>query len=242
MVALAEDLHFNIIIPLTPTHYPNDVNRRPDILDIALMKGVALKLNCIEPLLCLNSDYRPVLMRLGSLTQDCPPAVKTISNWRKVSTVLEEIDTPILNNNPNDIVSTDDIDIAIGALTNHITTVVDDSSRTVPANSDVRELPRHVKVLIRAKNAALRRASKYPTRENRYHARILQRKVRDRMQEVGNDNWSDLMAEIKPNHKAFWGLAKALKMEKAVPTSALRKSSSQSLPSTQRRFGSHHSR
>ncbi|GBP65923.1 Probable RNA-directed DNA polymerase from transposon X-element [Eumeta japonica] len=59
--------------------------------------------------------------------------------------------TPMLNNIPNDIVSTDDIDNAIGALTNHIRTVVDDSSRTVPANSDRKELPRDVKELIRQK-------------------------------------------------------------------------------------------
>ncbi|GBP44055.1 Probable RNA-directed DNA polymerase from transposon BS [Eumeta japonica] len=223
METLAVDLHFDIITPLTPTHYPNDVNRRPDILDIALWKGVALKLSCIETLQCLNSDHRPVLMRLGSLTVDCPPTIKAITNWQKVSTALEEIDTPILNNIPNDIVSTDDIDNAIGALTNHIRTVVDGSSRTVPANSDRKELPIDVKELIRAKNATLRRASKYPTCENRSQARTLQRKVRDRVQEVRNENWSDLMLEIKPSHKAFWRLAKALKTEKAVPTPALRK-------------------
>ncbi|GBP07435.1 Probable RNA-directed DNA polymerase from transposon X-element [Eumeta japonica] len=183
MAALAEDIHFNIITPLIPTHYSNDNNRRPDILNIALMKGVSLKLNCIEPLQCLNSDHRPVLKRLGSLTGDYPTSVNTITNWQKVPTVLEEIDTPILNSIPNDVISTDDIDNAIDGLTNHIRTVVHDSSRTVPTNSDRKELPRDVKKLIRAQNAALRRASKYPTCENRSHARALQRKVRDRMQE-----------------------------------------------------------
>ncbi|GBP19900.1 Ubiquinone biosynthesis protein COQ9, mitochondrial [Eumeta japonica] len=106
------------------------VNKRP------CYTAKALKLSCIEPLQWLNSDHRPVLMRLGSLIADCPPITKTITNWQKVSAALEEIDTPTLNNIPNDIVSTDDIDNAIGALTNHIRTVVEDSSRTVPANSD----------------------------------------------------------------------------------------------------------
>ncbi|GBP43089.1 hypothetical protein EVAR_96351_1 [Eumeta japonica] len=92
----ASDLHFNIVTPLTPTYYPNNVNHRPNILDIALMKGVALKFSCIEPLQWLNSDHRPVLMRLGSLIGDCPPSTKTITNRQKVSTALEEIDTPIL--------------------------------------------------------------------------------------------------------------------------------------------------
>ncbi|GBP65415.1 hypothetical protein EVAR_103297_1 [Eumeta japonica] len=55
----------------------------------------------------------------------------------------------------------DDIDNAIGALTSHITTVVENSSRKVPAKSDRKELPRDVIELIRDKNAALRRAGKY---------------------------------------------------------------------------------
>ncbi|GBP87567.1 hypothetical protein EVAR_65188_1 [Eumeta japonica] len=162
------------------------------------MKGVALKLNCIEPPVS-QLDYRPVLMRLGSLTQDCPPAVKTISNWRKVSTVLEEIDTPILNNNPNDIVSTDDIDIAIGALTNHITTVVDDSS---DSSGELRcqELPRHVKVLIRAKT--LRCAE----RANTPHVRI--GKVRHRVSLLPKDDLDPITQDEVIKH------SKALKMSK----------------------------
>ncbi|GBP16259.1 Probable RNA-directed DNA polymerase from transposon BS [Eumeta japonica] len=82
------------------------------------------------------------------------------------------------------------MDNAIDALTNHIRTVINGSSQTVPANSDRKELPRDVKELIRTKNTALRRASKYPTCENRSHApsSTLQRKVRNRMQGYRNDN------------------------------------------------------
>ncbi|GBP26353.1 hypothetical protein EVAR_95526_1 [Eumeta japonica] len=68
------------------------------------------------------------------------PLVKTITNWQKASTALEEINNPILNSIPNDIVSTDNIDNATGALTNHIRTVVKNSSKVVPANSFSKEL------------------------------------------------------------------------------------------------------
>ncbi|GBP06633.1 hypothetical protein EVAR_92607_1 [Eumeta japonica] len=63
--------------------------------------------------------------------------------------------------------SADDVDQAIDALTNHVRTVVENSSRVVLANSHRKELPKDVSELIRAKNTALRRASKYPTCENR---------------------------------------------------------------------------
>ncbi|GBP12579.1 hypothetical protein EVAR_10243_1 [Eumeta japonica] len=122
-----------------------------------------------------------------------------------------------------DLNSKNDIDNAIGALTKHVTAVVESSSRTLPAKSDRKELPGDVIELIRDKNAALRRAGKYPTCENRSCAHALQRKVKARMKEVRNDNWSDLMSEISPSHKAYWGLAKALKTEGAVPPSALKR-------------------
>ncbi|GBP67571.1 hypothetical protein EVAR_98625_1 [Eumeta japonica] len=156
--------------------------------DIALMRGVALKLSCIEPLQCLNSDHRPGLMSI-----------------------------------PNDIVSTHDIDNAIGALTNHIRTVIESSSRTVPAKSDRRELPGDIIELIRDKNAALHRARKYLICENRSHTRALQLKVKARIKEVWHENWSNLIVEISPSHQAYWRLAKALKTDGAIPIPALRK-------------------
>ncbi|GBP58043.1 RNA-directed DNA polymerase from mobile element jockey [Eumeta japonica] len=177
MEALAEDIHFNVVPPLSPTHYHSNDNYRPDILDIALMKGVALKLSCIETLQYLNSDHGPVLM----------------SFYRRH-------------------------DYAIGALTSHITTVVENSTRVVTAKSDRKELPSGVNELKREKNAVLRRVSKYFTCENRSHARALQREAKARMKEVRNENWSDLMLQISPSHRAYWGLAKTLKTEGAVPT------------------------
>ncbi|GBP31083.1 RNA-directed DNA polymerase from mobile element jockey [Eumeta japonica] len=126
---------------------------------------------------------------------------------------IEEIDTPALNNIPDVIQTTDEIDSSIGALTNHIQKVVKRCSREVPAAVDRRKVPADALELIRAKNAALRHAYAYPTSENRCRARALQRRVRARMLEVKNEEWSNLMEDITPSHQAFWKLTKALKSE-----------------------------
>ncbi|GBP34191.1 Probable RNA-directed DNA polymerase from transposon BS [Eumeta japonica] len=110
-----------------------------------------------------------------------------------------------------------------GALTNHIRTVVKKCSREVPASVDRRKLPADALELLRAKNAALRLAYAYPSRENRYQARALQRRVRARMIEVKNEEWSNLMEDISPTHKAFWKVTKALKSEGYLPTPPLKK-------------------
>ncbi|GBP67644.1 RNA-directed DNA polymerase from mobile element jockey [Eumeta japonica] len=188
---LQDRLEFEIIAPSTATHYPRNVTHRPSTIDIALTKGVALNLNRIETLQKLSSDHRPVLLKMGPPDGGRPNLTCKITDWKRVSTALEKIDTPPLNSIPDNIRTTDEIDSAIE--------------------------------LIRAKNKALRRASAYPTPEYRSRARALQREVKARVQEFRNESWSDLMEKIRPSHKAFWKITKALKTEGYTPISPLKR-------------------
>ncbi|GBP73637.1 hypothetical protein EVAR_56316_1 [Eumeta japonica] len=109
------------------------------------------------------------------------------------------------------------------ALTIHVKTVVEKCERKVPASSNRRKFPPDILELITAKNAALRRASAYPTPEYRSRARALQREVKARVQEFRNESWSDLMEEIRPSHQAFWKITKALKTEGYTPIPPLKR-------------------
>ncbi|GBP14696.1 hypothetical protein EVAR_9602_1 [Eumeta japonica] len=125
-----------------------------------------------------------------------PISTIKITDWKRVSTAFEKIDTPPLNSIPDDIRMTEEIDHAIGALTSHVRTVVEKCERKVPASSDRRKFPPDILELIRAKNAALRRAGAYPTPEYRSRARALQLEVKARVQAFRNESWSDLREEI----------------------------------------------
>ncbi|GBP83469.1 hypothetical protein EVAR_65115_1 [Eumeta japonica] len=80
-----------------------------------------------------------------------------------MSTALEEIDTPALNNIPDIIETTDEVDTSIGTLTNYIQKVVKSCSREFPVTVDHRRLPADALDLLanaaQAKNAALCHAS-----------------------------------------------------------------------------------
>ncbi|GBP60591.1 RNA-directed DNA polymerase from mobile element jockey [Eumeta japonica] len=220
---LQDRLEFEIIAPSTATYFPYNDSNRPSTLDIALTKGVALNLNSIETLHRLSSDHRPVLLKMGPPDGGRPISTTKITNWKRVSTAFEKIDTPPLNSIPDDIRTTEQIDHAIGALTSHVRTVVKRCEREVPASSDRWKFPPDILELIRAKNKALRRASAYPTPEYRSRARALQREVKAHVQEFRNESWSDLMEEITPSHKAFWKITKVLKTEGYTPISPLKR-------------------
>ncbi|GBP90607.1 RNA-directed DNA polymerase from mobile element jockey [Eumeta japonica] len=147
MIDLAKDLHFDVIAPPTQTYFPNNVRNRPDILDIALMRRVALNVRCIEtPKSQFGSPPSPPENR-ASRRRTAPK--QNNHKLEKVSLLLERL--TILNNIPDNIETTDEIDYAIGALTNHIATVIEDSSREVPAADSRRKLPEDVRVLLKAK-------------------------------------------------------------------------------------------
>ncbi|GBP12380.1 RNA-directed DNA polymerase from mobile element jockey [Eumeta japonica] len=154
---LEDRLDFGIIAPSTSTCFPHVVTHRPSTIDIALTKGVALNFNSIETIHGLTSDHRPVILKMGPPDGGRPIPFRKITNWKRVSTALEKIDTPNLNSIPNDIASTDEIDLAIGALTNHVRTVVEERAggSGILGSPEVSRYSR----IDKSKNAALRRAS-----------------------------------------------------------------------------------
>ncbi|GBP80884.1 hypothetical protein EVAR_52188_1 [Eumeta japonica] len=100
--------------------------------------------------------------------------------------------------------------ILFGALTNHVRTVVEESERGSGILGSPEVSARYSRI-DKSKNAALRRASAYPTPEYRSRARALQREVKARVREfemrVGATSWR------KSNHptKRFGQLPKRSK-------------------------------
>ncbi|GBP56438.1 hypothetical protein EVAR_90109_1 [Eumeta japonica] len=142
---------------------------------------------------------------MGDLpTAGAIPSVKLL--MERVSTALEKIDTPNLNSIGHRVYRR--IDFTIGALTNHVRTVVE-SEREFPASSDRRKFP-HILELIEAKTQLCAARASYPTPEYRSRAQALQREVKARVREfemrVGATSW-------KSNHptKRFGQLPKRSK-------------------------------
>ncbi|GBP67664.1 hypothetical protein EVAR_98720_1 [Eumeta japonica] len=103
---LSKELKLEIIAPRTPYH-PDTLTSRPSTLGLAITKGVSLYLHCIEALHCLDSDQRSVLLRMGPPAGGLPKLMTKVTDWKRVSTALEEINTPSLNNIPDVIQTTD---------------------------------------------------------------------------------------------------------------------------------------
>ncbi|CAH2108991.1 unnamed protein product [Euphydryas editha] len=215
-------LDFEVIAPQTPTRFPfRNSNDRPDVLDIAILRGVTLQLRTIETLSELDSDHRPVLIKLGPDTELTHPT-KIVVDWKKLDTELQSTDSFTLNRIPDTI---DTVDAAIAAadnLTSFIKDKIDGCSREIPIRPGARwELPEELKDLIRRKNAQIRAHDTYPTDDNRRQLRALQREVKARFAELRDDLNSRRFGELTPSHTTYWTLAKRLRCDTVASTPPL---------------------
>lgn len=208
-----DEITFDLIAPLEPTHYSFNINCRPDILDIALLRNVALRLHSVEVLHELDSDHRPVVLKLGS-PPNSQPRTRSIIDWKAFGKSVEKTDVPLLNSIPDVITTKDETDKAIDCFTSHLRSIACEASKEVPAEDYQRwALPEHLRELMRQKNAATRAYDKYRTEENRSRLRSLQRKVRQGISDFRNQKWDELLTEIQPSHLAYWRLARSMKSE-----------------------------
>jgi Reverse transcriptase (RNA-dependent DNA polymerase)/Endonuclease-reverse transcriptase len=223
MSRFADELLFDLVVPLTPTHYPAVAGHSPNPLDVALLKNVTLPLRSLEAVHALDSDHRPVILQLGAVI-DAIPTTKLATDWRKLEKILDAPAGPALDSIPDILSSPTDANDAIGALTSHLGSAVNQASRQVPVMDDHRmKLPDALRRLLRAKNAAIRAYDVFPSEENRCRMRALRRDVRRRIGEYRNNQWDKLLREIEPTHQAYWRLARSFKADTVVSMPPLRK-------------------
>ena len=223
LLQITESLNLDVICPYSPTHYPDNPGHSPDVLDFALMKGVTLNLRSIEPLDDLSSDHRPVSLILGPQDPLPTPSPKTFTNWKgfkqSLTPAMIPPDSPLALS-PDYFDSTDKIDDAVNSLTLLVQSALKDNEKAAP-DDHRQKLPLHVRNLIRAKNAALRRSKQYPTPLNRSTANRLQRQVRSALSDLRNTQWANLMEKISPSHQAYYKVAKALRIDAITHTPPL---------------------
>lgn len=210
---IVNEINFDIIAPMEATHFPLNLDHQPDVLDIALLKNVSMRMRSIEVAHELTSDHRPVILELGP-PPNCPPPTKSLIDWVKVGNSLGNVESVTFKSIPDTITTTDETDAAIEAFSSHLRTVISDSSKQVPAEGNQRwRLPEDLRELKRAKNAATRAYDSYPSETHRVRLRCLQRELKQRISDFRNEQWNTLMGEISPSHQAYWRLARSLKSE-----------------------------
>ncbi|KAB0804621.1 hypothetical protein PPYR_01591 [Photinus pyralis] len=193
--------------PVEPTHFPPG-DHRPDVLDIALFKNVALH-HHISTAAELSSDHNPITIRLGGAV---PPAqhLLRLTNWRAyrdtIATALPPV--PIIN-------TTDQLDEAVALITTTINRAIAASTTTRAKDDwDPLALTDIIKELIRDKNRARREYQRSRDPADKAELNRLEREVKTSIWNHRNEQWRQKVESLNPDDGSLWTMSRYLRKKR----------------------------
>ncbi|KAL4084515.1 hypothetical protein QTP88_027930 [Uroleucon formosanum] len=206
--AFIENTPFSISAPNTPTYFPTDINRLPDILDILIIKSVPFA--CVhEPPIELDSDHIPVKITISSpslFSRTNNSLIKGKPDWNRFSNHVQS-NLKI----PTSIPTTQIAEQTAVHLTDVITEAVQTCSNSVPqAIHSPGYLPHSISSLIRRKHLARRTWQNHRNPTDKKILNLLTKKVQVALQNYRVSSYNSYLSNLRPGESNLWKATKRL--------------------------------
>ena len=194
----------------TPTYWPSDPNRLPDLLDFFVLKGIATTHIQIESNGDLSSDHTPIIATLSThiLHKPRPPSlISSHTNWNDFrSHITAQTRRDISLQNP------DEVDDAVDTLTHLIQEAAYLS--TPPAHSGknpTHTTPLHIRDMVTQKRRARSRwqRSRNPIDKREYNLHA--RQLRSALQDIQNKTFETYISALSADDHSIWKATRHLK-------------------------------
>jgi exonuclease III len=173
---------YDVLSTATPTHWPTDSRKTPDLLDLFITRGLSESYLAITASYELSSDHSPIMATVSEsiITKPLPPHLQTrTTNWIQYKELFQQ------GTNLNmSLKTSNDIETA----TNTFITLLQDAEKkaTLPTTRDVQtvSIPVELKQLIAEKRKARARWQRthYPDDKLTFHR--LSHKLKKKLKEI----------------------------------------------------------
>lgn len=190
--------------PDSPTYYPYDQNRNPDILDIILLKSIPLSIHQ-EPLFELDSDHLPVKITVGGVLNISTKSRKLINgkpNWEKFKTyITQNIKIP---KNINNINSADETTKHFQDIIQRAAEHCSNPSSNTFKNYTQPQIPTSILRMIKIKHQTRKLWQLYRRTEDRKNLNHLTKKVKILLEEHRIASYQNYLSTIHPSDSNLW--------------------------------------
>lgn len=168
--------------PTTPTHY--GTVGAPDILDVAITKGINQEIEITAPPL-LSSDHNPIITEITGCTKNKGELEIQKNSWTKYSAYLRDNTTDIKTIN-----RIEDIDQEVQTFTDEITSAVNSSSKKYRVTKEKPYLlPQDLLTKIKEKRKARKLAQRTLNPDHQIRATRLNNEVRKLLLDYHTEMW-----------------------------------------------------
>ena len=200
----------NILSPNTPTYWPTDPNRNPDLLDFFLHKGLG-SLHCsISRLDDLSSDHSPIVLTASTSPipkSSSPSFIRGPVNWNLFRQILDDnIDLRVSLKTP------EDLDDAVDSFTTLIQQAVwTASSPDRPKKHlSINPLPQDLLDLIHSKRCsrALWQRTRHPDDRKSYN--YYSKQVKKKLDIFRTQSYNSYLSSLSSSDNSLWTVTKKI--------------------------------
>ena len=196
----------------TPTYWPTDRNKTPDLLDFFVINGISSEYMDVVPSLDLSSDHTPIIATVSSHAVHKTPRSKLHNkktNWEEYRMKLQEdINLNVRLKSPMEI------DSALTSLINTIKQATQDATPKITFLNNTRNLPIEIKKLIAEKRRARARwhRSQAPIDKTTYNH--ISNRLKCKIKEERERSFSEYVTSLNRYDNTIWKPIKHLKKPK----------------------------
>lgn len=193
-----------------PTHWPTDTSKLPDLIDFAVVRGIANTYTKAESNQDLSGNHSPVIITLSTTITRREPAPRLCTkytNWDLFQKLLEkEVNLAIR------IKDSQDLDEATYYLTSAIQNAAWQATPS-SANNYVEEanVPRHIRDLVSEKRRARKKWQRTKSREDKTTFNRLTHQLHIALLEGRNDSFKQFITKLSPDDHTLWKVTKKFK-------------------------------
>lgn len=206
------DTGCDVLTTGTPTYWPTDPNKKPDLIDFFIVNKISPSCLKIENGFDLNSDHSPIIMTLYEIVVDKePPPFLTNqhTDWLYFKSVLENSHIPIYE--PiNTLQLEEDVELVVKT----IQSAAWESTPQLPNKQHVTNYPPNIKDMITLKRRLRKRWQQTRSPNDRTRLNSMSQKLSMEIKNFKNKSFESYLKELgndKATDYSLWKSAKRLK-------------------------------
>lgn len=211
LIKIIMDKNYEVISSGTPTYWPTDPNKIPDILDFFVSNGISNNYINVEPTSDLSSDHSPILLTISTSAKfkdNKPTLVTGKTNWEMFKSILtRDITLDINLQQPEHL----------EAASNYVTEMIqkaawESTPPTTRKNTFEAEIPLETRELLKDKRRARKRWQRSRNPIDKTICNQYSRKLHKILQEHFNSKFENHLQQIDDNNDYnIWKATKKLK-------------------------------
>jgi hypothetical protein len=216
LALLMQEKNYSFLTTGSPTYWPTDLRKVPDLLDFFVTNGISSSYTDVESNLDLSSDHTPIIATISTSVVNIKKSTRLHNNktdWNLYRSLIHDnINLNLRLKDPAEL------EEATHKLINILQQAAQQATPQPKPNSNKANMPVEIKLLILDKRKARNKWHRHHIPADKTIYNRLRNKLRSKLKELQTNSFNDYISKLNRYDNSLWRPVKsALKPQLSIP-------------------------